>query len=189
MRTNRQRPRTKTFTRKISHASAFTLIEMLTTAATLVIVLGLMVSLARYVRSRSADALTRNILQKLDAWLTAASGDPSVVVRLGAVPKLIAAPDAQGDDELLQKAAMANNEAFVRACLDSGGGGALLSLPLTVYDGRTLRDAWGTPLIYMAPNAPSPGLSPQKRAFFFSAGPDRRFGTVSDNLYSYEIAR
>ena len=173
----------------VSRCAAFTLIEMLTTVAGLVIVLGLMVSLARYVRSRSADALTRDILQKLDVWYKTASGDQAVEARLNAVPRLMGPGEPHPDDAALQMAAMANNEAFVRACLDSGGGAALLKFPLSVYDGRTLRDAWGTPLVYMAPNAANPGLSPQKRAFFFSAGPDHRFGTVSDNLYSYEVAR
>src|SRR5437667_12256431 len=44
----------------------FTLIEMLTTVAVLVIVLGLMVSLARDVRNRSADRLTKDLLRRLD---------------------------------------------------------------------------------------------------------------------------
>src|SRR3954453_11239648 len=46
--------------------SAFTLIEMLTTVAALIIVLGLMVSLARYVRDRSAQQLTRDTLRQLE---------------------------------------------------------------------------------------------------------------------------
>ena len=45
---------------------AFTLIEMLTTVAILVIILGLMVSLARYVRNRSATGLTREVLASLN---------------------------------------------------------------------------------------------------------------------------
>src|SRR5437868_12102334 len=44
----------------------FTLIEMLTTVAVLVIVLGLMVSLARDVRNRSAERLTKDLLRRLD---------------------------------------------------------------------------------------------------------------------------
>ena len=40
---------------------------MLTTVALLIIVLGLMVSLARYVRRRSADELTRKMLVNLHA--------------------------------------------------------------------------------------------------------------------------
>src|SRR4051812_2144841 len=44
----------------------FTLTEMLTTVAALIILLGLMVSLARDVRARSANGLTQDILGKLD---------------------------------------------------------------------------------------------------------------------------
>src|SRR5438093_1549617 len=148
-----------------SRTAAFTLIEMLTTVAGLVIVLGLMVSLARYVRSRSADALTRQILHDLNEWRTTLPEEEAAAARLNAVPRLITAANPHPDDAALQKAALANNEAFVRACVDLGGGKALLGFPLSVYDGRTLRDAWGTPLVYMAPSAANPGLSPQKRAF------------------------
>src|SRR5437762_12966239 len=49
-----------------SKIPAFTLIEMLTTVAVLVIVLGLMVSLARDVRNRSAERLTKDLLRRLD---------------------------------------------------------------------------------------------------------------------------
>src|SRR3954471_3318186 len=49
-----------------SSRSGFTLIEMLTTVAALIIVLGLMVSLARYVRDRSAQQLTRDTLRPLE---------------------------------------------------------------------------------------------------------------------------
>src|SRR5436190_13889333 len=52
--------------RTLNPRSGFTLIEMLTTVAFLVIVLGLMVSLARDVRNRSADSLTKQILHRLD---------------------------------------------------------------------------------------------------------------------------
>ena len=30
------------------------------------------------------------------------------------------------------------------------------------------------------------GITPQSRSFFMSAGPDRKFSSVVDNLYSYE---
>ena len=46
--------------------SGFTLLEMLTTVAALVIVLGLMVSLARDVRNRSADRVTKDLLVRLE---------------------------------------------------------------------------------------------------------------------------
>src|SRR4051812_42696301 len=48
----------------------FTLIEMLTTVAVLIIVLGLMVSLARHVRDQSAQQLTRQTLKQLDALMS-----------------------------------------------------------------------------------------------------------------------
>src|SRR5437868_15099578 len=50
---------------------AYTMIEMLTTIAILVIVLGLMVSLARRVRHQSAEAMTKTLLQNLDRWMAA----------------------------------------------------------------------------------------------------------------------
>src|SRR5437867_8828428 len=56
--------------RKSAIANAFTLIEMLTTVALLVIILGLMVSLARYVRNRSATQLTRELLINLNEAMT-----------------------------------------------------------------------------------------------------------------------
>ena len=49
--------------------TAFTLLEMLTTVAVLVIVLGLMVSLARHVRERAAVALTKDLIRRLDALM------------------------------------------------------------------------------------------------------------------------
>src|SRR5438067_12261011 len=50
----------------IRNGYGYTLIEMLTTVAVLVIVLGLMVSLARHVRERAAVALTKDLLRRLD---------------------------------------------------------------------------------------------------------------------------
>ena len=49
----------------------FTLVETLTAIALLVIVLGLMVSLARNVRAASADELTKDVLRRLDAAMAA----------------------------------------------------------------------------------------------------------------------
>src|SRR4051794_21531690 len=46
--------------------NGFTLIEMMITVAALVILLGLMVSLARDVRNRSANELTADVLSRLD---------------------------------------------------------------------------------------------------------------------------
>ncbi|MDB5295634.1 MAG: hypothetical protein JWO31_1617, partial [Phycisphaerales bacterium] len=115
----------------------YTLVEMLTTVAVLVIVLGLMVSLARHVRERSAQALTKALLRQLDGLMTryadrhdgalpiapafpppdvvaAAAGpggltvDPAVVLPVPPEP-------ARVDRALLLRAARANSQAFVTA--------------------------------------------------------------------------
>src|SRR5688572_24890629 len=49
-----------------SRRRAFSLVEMLATVAALVILLGLMVSLARYVRRQASDELTKQLLSQLD---------------------------------------------------------------------------------------------------------------------------
>src|SRR5581483_11368415 len=63
------RPRASVRPSSYSSSRAFTLIEMLTTVAALIIVLGLMVSLARHVRARSAEELTTQTLANLDVLL------------------------------------------------------------------------------------------------------------------------
>jgi hypothetical protein len=49
-----------------------------------------------------------------------------------------------------------------------------------------LDDAWGGPVVFMAHQHPSIGMAPGDRPFFFSAGPDGRYLSREDNLYSYE---
>ena len=70
--------------------------------------------------------------------------------------------------------------------MNADGVVACKDLPLSIYDGTTLRDAWGTPVVYVAMGAPSVGNARTGRPFFFSAGPDRQFLTVLDNQYSYD---
>jgi type II secretory pathway pseudopilin PulG len=170
-----QNPKSKT-------QNGFTLIEMLTVAASLIIVLGLMTSLARYIRGRSAGTATKRMLVQLDGLIREhhrATGE------LPMVPPLIADAASSLDEETLQKAAAANSRALA----------ASLSRQLERSDAgiapradATLRDAWGTPIVYMAPGAPNILTSPQSRFFLISAGPDRSFLTRVDNLYSYEEA-
>jgi len=168
----------------------FTLVEMLTTVAALTIVLGLAVSLARFVRNRSADAATRRMLGRLEGVAE------QYRRRTGAYPALPAiVPDGgvgggRLDDQALYRAAMANNRAMVQALRgyrdlwDEAFG----DLPSAMQNEATLRDAWGTPVVFVPPRAANVGMSPQDRYFVFSAGPDRRFVTIDDNLYSYEIS-
>ncbi|HEV8293390.1 MAG TPA: hypothetical protein VGP94_15745 [Tepidisphaeraceae bacterium] len=174
--------------------SSFTLIEMLTTVAALVIVLGLMVSLARYERRRSAENFTRDdILARLDALLARrdivenkalqeALADPNNV------PRLVYSPDREPEEPLLQHNAAANNTEFVKTFKRYVGPKAFNEFPLSLYNptANTLVDAWGTPIVYMPAGALNVGISPQNRSFFLSAGPDRKFSSVVDNLYSYE---
>ena len=60
-------------------------------------------------------------------------------------------------------------------------------MPASVFNGVQLRDAWGSPIVFMPTKHPWVGTAPRTRsAFFFSAGPDRQYLTQDDNLYSYE---
>lgn len=166
---------------------AFTLIEMLTTVALLVIVLGLMVSLARYVRNRSATQLTREVLANLNDAMTSyrkthgADASPPV--------NMIADPGADlPDEQTLLRAAEANNRKFVAALRANLGDKFWQELPGTIYDRQMLRDAWGTPIVLMPAKHNAIGMAPGDTSFFFSAGPDRMYHTRQDNLYSYEVA-
>lgn len=206
--------------------AGYTLVEMLTTVAVLVIVLGLMVGLARHVRERSAQALTKAVLRQLDGMMTryadrheqavpaVAAFPPSEVVAAAAAPAssedarpapplVMASPSAaatnqvfapseppRADRQVLRRAALANSRDFVAALKAEPAAMAdrpLSGLPVSVYDESHLRDAWGTPIVFMPAKHPWVGTAPRDKAyFFFSAGPDRDYLTRDDNLYSYE---
>jgi hypothetical protein len=181
-----------------SPVRGFTLVELATTVAALVIVMGLMVSLARYVRNASAVELTKRLLHDLDQFSAEYSSRHGGA--LLDVPPLIATADPQAsasgggpnlDESMLQRNALANNQAFVTALRSEAGfsSTAFVGVPESIYDDNTLRDAWGTPLIYMPAMHPAIGMAPRNKPFFFSAGPDRKFLTQEDNLYSYEETR
>ncbi len=162
--------------------TGFTLVEMLTTVAVLVIVLGLMVSLARYVRSRSAEDLTRDLLARLDRTMA------QYVQRAGGLPP-VGFPPADLDEPAIGRWAMAANVQFVRSLrgqMDLSAG-PLAELPIFIYDQRLIRDTWGTPVLFMPRQHPQIGLALGDRFFFVSAGPDRQFLTRDDNLYSYDV--
>jgi type II secretory pathway pseudopilin PulG len=200
----------------MSNRRAFTLIEMLTTVAVLIIVLGLMVSLARYVRDQSANQLTADLLRKLDAAVRRYADRNGG--QLPAVTPLISDDRRVPDEIALHHTGRINNEEFVRALKeyfvpprqgdrsnssDKGkspaGNGAPVAmdpstefgeLPISIYDEVTLRDAWGDPIIFMAHDNAAIGMASHDHpSFFFSAGPDHRYLTREDNLYSYEAAR
>jgi hypothetical protein len=190
--------------------SGFTLIEMLTTVAVLIIALGLMVSLARNVRDQSAQQLTNQLLRQLAALMNeyADASRWQLPATTPVIPLDAIFPPEEPAIELL---ARRNNEEFVRAlrpalarleqrrgARSTGSDGAasrqpslMAQLPMSVYDGVTLRDAWGSPIVFMPAQHPWIGMAPKGRGqegafFFFSAGPDRLYLTRDDNLYSYE---
>ena len=157
----------------------FTLVEMLTTVALLIIGLGLMVSLARYVRSRSAEELTRRILINLHSAMLEYSrewGAPAIEPFIDNKP---------ADEASLLNSAIENNRKVVRffKLHKDLSAKALRDLP---YDDGTVRDAWGTPIVFMPAMHRQIGMAPGNEWFFFSAGPDRQYLTRDDNQYSYE---
>ncbi len=54
---------------------------------------------------------------------------------------------------------------------------------------QTLRDAQGSPIVFLQRMHPSIGMELDDRPFFFSAGLDRKYLTREDNLYSYEASK
>ena len=167
---------------------AYTSVEFLITVALLFIVLELMVNLARHVRAASADETTKNLLQRLDeamALYVRKNGDLPV-----GIPPLIdeGRTQAAGDEAPLARRARVNNEAVVRLLKSARlfPAGRFEDLSVSYYDGSTVRDAWGNPIVFMPHMDPAVGMA-AKGWFFFSAGPDRKYTTKPDNLYSYEL--
>jgi len=163
--------------------SGFTLVEFLTTVALLIIVGGLMVSLARYVKTRSAHLLTVELLSKLEQAMERYHADTR------RMPAVHAFEPAQGGvHDTMMRNARLNNADFIRALRTREDLSTRLfgNLPITIYDERTVRDAWGSPIVFMPRMIPEIGMAPDDSFFFFSAGPDGRFLTRDDNLYSYD---
>jgi hypothetical protein len=170
------------------------LLELLTAVAALVILLGFAISLARLVRRESAESITRFVLVQLDAAVMQYQARSIGAVGLPgeAVPTVLPSESqAPGiDRERLERLARANSQALVRwlrqqnlALNDEVFG----ELPVALYDDVTLRDAWGSPIVYMPGPHELIGMASRDRPwFFFSAGPDRDYLTRGDNLYSYE---
>lgn len=238
--------------------AGYTLIEMMTTVAVLIILLGLMVSLARHVRERAAVALTKDVLRQLDAVMARnaardAPATPAVAAfpplptttpaddagqgiggdGRGSIATVNAPPQPRGlagavaaastgpsprnvphdapppptrpggltrdppaspdplDRRAQLDAALANSRDFVLALRAELGieGATLADMPLSMYDGVYLRDAWGSPIVFMPASHAWIGTAPRNASFFFSPGPDRAYLTLDDNLYSYEEVR
>ena len=185
-----ERPSLRAFRR-----SAFSLVEMLTTVAVLVIVLGLMVSLARDVRNRSAERVTKDMLVKLDRMMAQyvdrnGQGLPPVAPLIGPADSAdgpdAAEPGSPGEgstdapleDAALRDAALRNNTDLAQALRGQGDAKDLVP---------SFFDAWGNPVVFMPRQHPAIGMAGGDRFFFVSPGPDGRFLPREDNLYSYEV--
>jgi hypothetical protein len=170
--------------KSVARASGLALVETLAAVALLVVLLGFMVLLARHVRQRSADRLTGQILELLERTVRADAHLQQVLDEQA--PPLVRAGQDTGDPSEMRQRAEANNRAVVQALLLAGKDTELRKLPLAIYDQTAIRDAWGSPIVYMPSGAPGISMAAQRRSFFLSAGPDRSFSTLGDNLYSYE---
>lgn len=186
--------------------------ELLLIVAILTIAFGVIVSLARRVRSEAAYSLVQRELLELEDAL---AGYRRQFHQLPEVPPLVApaapapagaaapgevpasAPAAQAirlgpDDETdLRQRAIIQNRALVRALGVGARGGAdnspLGAVSAQMFDGSLLLDPWGGPIAYLASGLPQIGTATGDAPFFFSAGPDGLFLTRDDNVYSYEV--
>jgi len=152
----------------------YTLVELLVTVAILAIIFGLMISLAHHVRRQSNNRATCAILHRLSQAMATYYAQNSDHLPL--VPELLPANRMEAAEAVLQAAALANNRAFTAA---------LRGTKLLSDQSDIIRDAWGTPIVFMPHMHPAIGMTAQDW-FFFSAGPDRKFLTRDDNLYSYD---
>lgn len=155
-------------------SSAFTLIEMLTTVAALTIVLGLMVSLARDVRNRSAERVTKDLLRRLDQMMAQYQRRHE---QLPAVQGVVA-DQTLLEEPALKRSAIRNNSELARA---------MRTQVDPTHPSSPFYDAWGNPIVFMPRQHPAIGMAAEDRFFFVSPGPDGKYLTREDNLYSYEM--
>jgi len=172
--------------RALTASGGFTLTEMLATVAVLIILLGLMVDLAHYVRDASANEITKNLLMQLDSQMAR-----YISRNGGRVPEiypLIDSPTVPDEQTLTQRARqnIAQVVRYLKSQQDLSQEFSKLSI--SYYDEVTVRDAWGSPIVFMPHLQAAIGMStdPRRSYFFFSAGPDKQYLTKDDNLYSYE---
>ena len=156
-----------TFRREHCRAG-FALLELCTVCAALVISLGLMVSLARFVRAENGFAAFRGQLSGLRIRLEA-KGKPAWVPPFA---EQMTADDETRQPDVARKSARQNMLAW-SATVDISSGDAI--------------DVWGMPIVLIDDVRPSLGMAPHGRPFLMSAGPDGRYFTLLDNVYDYDI--
>ena len=180
--------------RQSSFQPAFTVLELLTVLAFLVVMMGLMVSLARYVRSNSAVELTRRVLGELAVAqmnytnidtnkntniVTNTNTNIDTNTSSDTTPDTHALP-AKLDETAVQQYLVRISNTRVRQLLER----ASLIPPDPV-----IRDAWGNAILLVPRQHDQLGMAPRNDPFFISAGPDGKYLTLDDNLYSYEQSR
>ena len=160
------------------------LIELLTLVAVLMIALALMVATARHVRATSATELTRKRMRALADAATAAiekGVDPTMAMptNLPGSPEDHLRAFARTSSHRLDESIAAEAPVAVPA---------LANAIVAAAAGRPeLDDAWGQPIALMPGQIPALGMAPDDGPFLVSAGPDGRFLTLSDNIYSYDL--
>lgn len=178
-----------------SSSRGFTLVELLIIGCLLTIALGLAVSLSRHVRAQSARSLTSDLLARMeklaDEYARAHGGHYPEVEPLFPTGFTTPTTSQAGETQRLATAGR-NNRAFLEAVLKDRGGNPFSDLSPAVFDptgymgGPSLRDAWGTPIVFVRSQHPLLGMAPRDAPFFVSAGPDRKFLTRGDNMFSYD---
>lgn len=160
----------------------FGAIELLASIAFLVVFLGMMLSLSRYVRADASDRTTRRVLRQMRDLLD------QYVQTYHAIPPAAAFDNSKAlREETLPDAMADNNGRLVRSLLHVTVGD-ITDQSTQLLSSGTVRDAWGSPLGYMTTMHHQVGMSSGNSPFLFSAGPDRKYLTRDDNLYSYEVA-
>ena len=155
------------------------------------IVLGLMMNLANRVRRESADRLTRQVLAQLTTLMDEyqKSNDDELPP-----VQLLLQPGQPLSETALKVSAEQNSADFVRylhlhtvaKAPDPGDDALAESLARTDKGSDVLEDPWGSPIVFMPQQNPAIGMAPGDAFFFLSAGPDRRYLSREDNVYSYE---
>jgi len=166
--------------------AAYTLVEMLTTIAALLIVLGLMMNLARHVRASSATALTKELLRRLDYAMNPIPAprrqQPSrcrPVYRKWPLCRRCASGPGAPISTIRRSSACSGPITFFRPTVST-------TCPPPATTAKACTTPGARPSCFMTRMNPAVGMAAQGW-FFFSAGPDRKYTTKSDNLYSYEL--
>jgi type II secretory pathway pseudopilin PulG len=153
---------------------AFGLIELLALVAILAVLLALAVSVSRNVRAVGSLQSTQEKIVKLIAACSHFAGMTGEKLPVQSLPER--SQLAEGD---WRSWAILSTRQLVLQMEAAGH-------PL---EPSMLRDAWGSPVALVPSASAKLGAAPGNAPFFMSAGPDRKYLTLSDNIYSYELVR